>query len=249
MRELFAPLRTETAYQQVCELIEEKILGRALHPGDALPTETELARQFAVNRSTVREALRALESRGLVTRAPGSKRLRVARPAAAAVADGVSRALVLHQITFLQVWEAMMLLEPELAALAARRRSATQLAALEQTALALADEPALPAEEAVEHTVRFFSLLGEACGNHALEIAAEPLTRLLRPTLSGMIDEVPQARQRIAGAQRRLLAALERRDAVQAREWMIKHIRDFRRGYELAGIALDARVETAAASR
>ncbi|MCC5862833.1 MAG: FadR family transcriptional regulator [Gammaproteobacteria bacterium] len=249
MGALFAPLRTETAYQQVCLAIEEKILGRTLQPGDPLPTETELAQQFAVNRSTVREALRALESRGLVMRAPGSKRLQVARPAAAAVADGVSRALVLHQITFLQVWEAMMLLEPELAALAAQRRSETALAALEAAAQPLADDPALPAELAVDHTVRFFSLLAEACGNHALEIAAEPLTRLLRPTLSRMIDQVPQARQRIAGAQRQLLEALTRGDAEQARAWMGKHIRDFRRGYELAGIALDARVETTAPDR
>ncbi len=249
MGTLFAPLRTETAYQQVCLAIEDKILARALHPGDPLPTETELARQFAVNRSTVREALRALESRGLVMRAPGSKRLRVARPEAAAVADGVSHALVLHQITFLQVWEAMMLLEPELAALAACRRNAAQLSALEAAARPLADNPTLPADQAVDHTVRFFSLLAEACGNHALEIAAEPLTRLLRPTLSRMIDQVPQARQRIAGAQRRLLQALARGDADEAREWMGKHVRDFRRGYELAGIALNARVETTATQR
>jgi DNA-binding FadR family transcriptional regulator len=44
-----------------------------------LPTESELARQFGVNRSTVREALRRLESSGLVDRVNGGKRLLVIR--------------------------------------------------------------------------------------------------------------------------------------------------------------------------
>src|SRR5580693_1280647 len=63
-----APLLLEPAYRKVAEAIGARILSRALHEGQRLPPETELARQFAVNRSTVREALRELESRGLVQR-------------------------------------------------------------------------------------------------------------------------------------------------------------------------------------
>jgi DNA-binding GntR family transcriptional regulator len=51
-----------------------------------------------------------------------------------------------------------------------------------------------------------------------------------------MIDEVPQARARIAGAQRRIVEALRARDAAAAQSWTAKHIRDFRRGFDLAGI-------------
>ncbi len=57
-----------------------------------------------------------------------------------------------------------------------------------------------------------------------------------------MIDQVPQARTRIATAQRRIIDALERRDAEAARSWMAKHIRDFRKGYELARIDPGLRV-------
>lgn len=243
MTELFAPLRTETAYQQVCSAIQDKILSRALSAGDPLPSETELARQFGVNRSTVREALRTLESNGLVMRPPGAKRLRVAQPQTEQVAAGVGRALLLQDVTFLQVWEAMMLIEPEVAALAARRRTAEQLEGLRTLATAMSARP-LSADTAVDTVVGFFRLLGNASGNRALEMAGEPLTGLLRPSLRRMIDRVYQARDRITGAQQQLVTALQRRDAAGARDWMGKHIRDFRRGYELAGIGPDERIET-----
>ena len=80
---LFEPVEREPAYTRVSAAIEQKILSRALRDGDVLPAEVDLAQQFRVHRSTVREALRQLESAGLVTRPPGAKRMIVSRPAAA----------------------------------------------------------------------------------------------------------------------------------------------------------------------
>jgi DNA-binding FadR family transcriptional regulator len=57
-----------------------------------------------------------------------------------------------------------------------------------------------------------------------------------------MIDKVPQARSRIATAQKRIAEALQARDVDGARSWMTKHIRDFRKGYEIAKIDLELRV-------
>jgi GntR family transcriptional repressor for pyruvate dehydrogenase complex len=62
-----------------------------------------------------------------------------------------------------------------------------------------------------------------------------------------MIDKVPQARSRIITAQRRILEALKERDSPLAATWMAKHIRDFRKGYELAHI--DPHACVTAASR
>ena len=84
----FAPLVMEPAYRKVAVTIGARILSRALREGERLPSETELARQFAVNRSTVREALRELESRGLVQRRAGSKLMSVSRPHHEDVAAG-----------------------------------------------------------------------------------------------------------------------------------------------------------------
>jgi DNA-binding GntR family transcriptional regulator len=65
---------------------------------------------------------------------------------------------------------------------------------------------------------------------------------LLEPSLRAMIDRVPQARARIVTAQKRLCEALSAGDAEAAHAWMARHIRDFRRGYELAGIELQHRI-------
>src|SRR4029453_9200512 len=117
----FEQIRIEPAYRKVAAALMERILDRTLREGERLPSETELARQFGVNRSTVREAVRELESNGLVARRRGSKLLVVTRPEADHVADGVSRALVLHDVTYLDVWEALTILEPPIAEAAGGR--------------------------------------------------------------------------------------------------------------------------------
>jgi DNA-binding FadR family transcriptional regulator len=103
-------------------------------------------------------------------------------------------------------------------------------------------EAGLPTAAVVEQAAEFFRAVGEATHNGVFMLAHEPLVQLLIPSLGAMIDKVPQARGRIADAQRRLAAAVRERNSAQAEEWMAKHIRDFRRGFELAGIALARRV-------
>jgi DNA-binding FadR family transcriptional regulator len=237
----FARLLIEPAYRKVAAAIGERILSRSLREGERLPPETELARQFGVNRSTLREALRELESRGLLQRRPGSKLMSVSRPQHAAVAQGVSHALLLHDVTVQHLWEALTLLEPPLAEAAARARTAADL---EELALAIRTfgEPAADTADTVHRTAEVFRCIARAAHNPVLGLAQEPMLQLLEPSLRIMIDKVPQARTRIAIAQRRLLEALEARDEPAARDWMARHIRDLRKGYEIAGIDLGLRL-------
>jgi DNA-binding FadR family transcriptional regulator len=227
----------EPAYRKVAAAIGERILSRTLREGERLPPETELARQFGVNRSTVREALRELESRGLLQRRPGSKLMSVSRPHHAAIAQGVSHALLLHDVTVRHLWEALTILEPPLTAAAARARTAADLEAL-SSAIRAFGEAATGTVTTVQRTIEVFRCIARASHNPVLGLAQEPLLRLLEPSLRIMIDKVPQARARIATAHRRLLEALEARDEAAAHDWMGRHIRDFRKGYEVAGIDL-----------
>jgi DNA-binding FadR family transcriptional regulator len=231
----------EPAYRKVAAAIGERILSRTLREGERLPPETELARQFGVNRSTVREALRELESRGLLRRRPGSKLMSVSRPQHAAVAQGVSHALLLHDVTVQHLWEALTILEPPLTAAAARARSAADLEAL-ASAIHAFGAPARDTGTTVQRTAEVFRCIARATHNPVLGLAQEPLLQLLEPSLRIMIDKVPQARARIGAAHRRLLEALEARDEPAAHDWMARHIRDFRKGYELAGIDLALRL-------
>ncbi len=237
----FDQILIEPAYRKVAAAIAERIVSRSLREGERLPAEMELARQFGVNRSTIREALRELESSGLVMRRPGSKLMTVSRPQHEAIAEGVTRALVMHDVTFLEVWEALTIIEPPIAEAAARARTAEDLASVAAAAerFAALNEDT---ERAVHYAAEFFRSVGKATHNQVLGLAQEPLLQLLEPSLRVMIDEVPQARSRIATAQKRIVEVLEARDVEGARTWMAKHIRDFRKGYEIAKIDLELRV-------
>ncbi len=238
---MFEPLAYAPAYLRVSEAIRARILRRELREGEPLPTETELARQFEVNRSTVREALRKLESAGLLGRRRGGKRLLVTRPTRESVGGGLSQALALHRARVVDVWEALQAVQPGIAAAAAERRSDAALAKL----AACADRFASRAGErdaVLADVADFFDALAEAGANPVFHLLNEPLLRLLKPSLAVIIDRVPQARARIEGAQQSIVRAVRARDAKAAAEWMTRHVRDFRRGYEVAGIDLATEV-------
>jgi GntR family transcriptional regulator, transcriptional repressor for pyruvate dehydrogenase complex len=232
MSDLFMPLDDHPAYRQIANQIEQRIVARTLRAGDALPSENDLARQFGVNRSTIREAIRELEVHGLLGRGRGEKRLRVTRPEPRNVSSGVSRALALHDVTFMELWEAMMAIEPAAAEYAASRRTAAQLQGLTR-ASARFRRDITDADGAVAAVVAFFTAVATASGNQVLALSQAPLNLLLVPTLTQVIDRVPQARERIQAAQAKIIEAIKLKKSEQARNWMEKHIRDFKRGYEL----------------
>ncbi len=232
----FEPIELEPAYRKVAGAMIERITAGAFKRGDRLPSELELAKQFGVNRGTIREALRELQTAGLLTRARGSKLMMVTRPQADHVAENVGRALVLHDVTFLNVWESMSMFEPPIAESAAKKRTAPDLAVL------LKAHESFVAHGTPQYVAEFFSAIAAATHNPVLAMTQEPLIQLLEPSLGAMIDKVAQARTRIATAQRRICEAIQARNAEAARTWMTKHVRDFRRGYELAGIDLDLKI-------
>jgi GntR family transcriptional regulator, transcriptional repressor for pyruvate dehydrogenase complex len=231
--DLFVPLDDHPAYRQIANLIERRIVARSLRTGDALPSESDLARQFGVNRSTIREAIRELEIQGLLGRERGEKRLRVTRPEHHRISGGVSRALALHDVTFEELWEAMMAVEPAAAQYAAARRTAAQLQALSHAGAHFNREAADTAA-AVTAVVEFFTAVAVASGNQVLALTQASLNELLAPALTRMIDRVPQARRRIGEAQTKITSAIKLKKSEQARSWMERHIRDFKRGHVLA---------------
>ena len=61
-----APIERRKTYELVADRLTEEISSHVLAPGDLLPPERELVAAFGVGRSSIREALRMLESRGLI---------------------------------------------------------------------------------------------------------------------------------------------------------------------------------------
>lgn len=234
-------IRSVPSYQEVFNVIETEILAKRLQPGDLIPTETELAETLGVNRSTVREGIRLLEQTGLVRREAG-RRLYVSIPQHIELSIRMSRAMVLHQITFREYWEVQMVLEPLAASLAAGRIGAAALDALE--ANVLATEAAQSAGQSMtELDVEFHALIAEASGNRALTLAREPIGLLVYPTVAPMMRRLKQAAPRLTKAHRIIFNAIRDRDATTAETWMRRHIVDFRRGYELAHLDMEKPVD------
>jgi GntR family transcriptional repressor for pyruvate dehydrogenase complex len=226
-------LDSAPGYKRVAALIETEILEGRLEIGAVLPVEGELAEQLGVHRSTVREGLRALENAGLVRRGAG-KRLVVTAPDPAEVARVNARALGLKQVSFNDMWEIQMLMEPYSAKLAAQRATPDQVAALKESVAQLKrnidDDAAV-----IRHDIAFHRLVAEAAGNAPLSLSVAPIGVLLFSATLDLYQAVPAARRRLAEAHEQIVNAIADHDAARAEAWMLKHIRDFKRGYELSG--------------
>ena len=68
---MYKIIRSSRLYEQIVQQVEESIHKGALKPGDQLPPERELAEQFGVSRTAVREAVKTLREKGMVEAYPG----------------------------------------------------------------------------------------------------------------------------------------------------------------------------------
>ena len=239
----FQPLLRQPAYKAVSGVMEQHILSGQIKPGTTLPPELELAAQFEVNRSTVREAIRQLEQEGLVERR--GKKLFVTLPGLFDLAPRAARSLILNQVTFQELWEVALVVEPEAARLAALRADESDLAQLAANIAACRATLAGGggAQEVTLHSaldVEFHALIARASRNRSLMLAREPFSLLYRPALTLLQKALPQAALRNVEAHEFVLSALRERDSMRAAEWMHKHLVDFRVGFLRAGLPMDA---------
>lgn len=229
----FEKLQIAPAYRVVSADLRRRIVEGSLAQGDALPTEAELAERFGVHRSTVREGLRQLEQEGLLRR--DGKKLIVSMPRQKDLASTAERALRLRQVTFRDVWQVASVLEPLCASLAATSATQEELEALEhnlertQAVVDAGDSP-------VAVDLEFQNLVAAAAHNPALMLARGPVALLMRAGYAAIAPALPQSGARLLAVHRQVVAALRRRDAASAEAAMSKHMLDYKRGCEVAGL-------------
>ena len=239
--ERFEKIRVPAAHRLVAEAIEREIVTGRLRAGEAIGTEIELGRQFGVNRSTVREGIRQLEEGGYVSRG-ADRRLYASLPRYSRLSSRMSRAMVLHEVTFRELYDATVALETAVVAQAVANIDAETIAALERNlagATAVMDDPVRLGELDTE----FHALVAKASGNRVLELAREPASLLFFPTAEMICRRVPEGAERMQHAHREILDALRRRDGEAAATWTRRHLVDWRKGFERAGRDLDEPVE------
>lgn len=234
------PIQVSKAYEQVSAQLESQILEGRLQPGEQLPGEVELAALFGVNRSTVREGIRRLESEGLVRRS-SPRKLVVATPKARELASRNSRALRMLEVTFDQLWRVAVEIEPLAAELAARNATDEDVARLQGNQARMAKATQARDDRAVVRLdLEYHSFIAEATKNPALALAQEPIGILLYSGLEALLPHLPQAPARQLEAHGRVIDAIRLGDPDVARDWTLRHAVDFRRGYLMAGLPMDA---------
>ena len=237
----FTPISSTPAYKMVAEAIERDILAGRLRDGEPLGTETELANQFGVNRSTVRESIRLLEHGGLIRR-DSSRRLWIGVPHTDGLATRMSRALVLHEVSFRELYEAAMALQLANIEAAVEHATTSEIAALERNIgemeRALADPAAVAKLDGEFHT-----LVGRASHNRVLQLAREPSELLVISSTELILRKVKEGAPRMLEAHRMYVDAIRRADKDAARQWVRRHVNDWRKGFERAGNDLDQPID------
>jgi DNA-binding FadR family transcriptional regulator len=221
---LFSRVNLNRASQAIVDQIRELLRSGALRPGDRLPAERELCTRFGVSRVTVREALRILESAGLVVVKVGARGgAHITVPTSDQVGRDIEDYLWLSHTTAAEVTEARLVLELGIVPIVCARATEEDVAGL----LAFCDvADATMAEGAytMEMSAEFHIRVARVAHNPAIEM-------LLRPFHGPMLRSLRQARTAAPSMgvhgvveHRRFVEAVRDQDPARAIEVMKAHL-------------------------
>jgi GntR family transcriptional repressor for pyruvate dehydrogenase complex len=172
------PVKPVRLFEQVAEQLQSLIVEGQLQPGDRLPSESELGAAHGVSRSVVREALRALESKGLIQVRSGAGASVASRPFSFSAPGEAIEWLLNRRDSLMQLLQLRESVEGLTASLAASSRSDDLLEELRQVVQQQQELSGSLSnlDSQVELDVRFHTLIADASGN---DIAEEIVSRIV----------------------------------------------------------------------
>lgn len=194
---VFTPVTAVRAYQQIADAIEEQILAGRFRPGDRLPSERELVQHFGSSRSTVREALRVLESNCLIRSRPGDPKGPEVLPFSAdPMRKSMQRLMAGGDVA--SVLEFRMVLESAASMLAARSRTPEQVAELDtlNTRMRQAIDDGSAAFSRADF--EFHRSVAAASGNPLLAVCADVVQDTVVTLITTKIDDSVDRRSQMA---------------------------------------------------
>jgi len=211
---MFTPVDKRRAFEAVVSQIESAIYSGEYAPGDFLPPERTLVENFGVGRSTVREALRILESMGLVRTSPGSrsgpKVCGTLRPGLTRMLRGAVR---LEEIPVVELVQYRIIAGAAANRLAAHLRTDEHLARMKA---AIEDMEAAPdAATFAAADDSFHAVIRDAASNRLLGIVGEVIQDATLDLVAGAVDPAsggPQVRADFIAVHQAILAAITDRD-------------------------------------
>lgn len=223
----------EKAAKIVADKIRGEIIRGHLKDGDTLPAEAHLITEHGVSRPTIREAIRILESEGLVTVSRGARGgARINSPTFALMARAAGITLQSHGATISDIYEMRTVIEPPAARWVAERNPVEGARVLRQH---LEKETSLVGNRpAVNRAIaEFHSIMVDLCGNITMRMVAHSLQDLVERHLS-LAGQLERSRDEEALARRtrfglrshaKLIELIEKGDGPGAEQHWANHMR------------------------
>jgi GntR family transcriptional repressor for pyruvate dehydrogenase complex len=214
------PIERRKVYELVAERLIEEISARRLRPGDPLPAERSLSGSYGVGRSSIREALRMLESQGLI-RSVGSGAFEVAEHSNPLNAS-LALLLTMQDGDLAELFEVRRILEVETAGLAAERRGEADVVRM-QRALEAMEEGLDSRERYISGDLEFHQAVVAATGNRIALHVMHAIRDVIRRALMS-IYQIPGSPERSNEQHRQIFEAIVTGDPDGARQRMREHL-------------------------
>ena len=221
--DLFKPVRKTRVYEEIVLKIKDMLENGRLKSGDQLPGERELSEVFQVSRSSVREALRTLETQGFLESRQGEGTYIASKPVESLV-NPLASVIFTEKDSQMELFEMRRMIEPQIAYLAAERATQEEIAMMEQ-ALVLQEEAIARGETGTDVDKSFHYIMAKATRNKVLL----RLTDSMRDLLAESRDRYLQVEGRPVKSisrHRQVLDAIKARDGELAAQVMLEHMQD-----------------------
>jgi len=223
---MYLPLQSERLYERIVSQIEQRIEAGDLKVGDQLPSERELAEQFAVSRTAVREAVKALHQQGLVEIRPGRGTF-ITNETPDTIRNSLGMLMKFGgKNGSMNLVEVREILEPEIAALAATRITDEFITTM-QDAVTIMDTALDNVDVFVEADLDFHLALAEGTQNPFIPILMDSIIELLREQRKS-IGLTKDGLRRGQIHHKKILDSVTRRDPQSARQAMQDHLQQVR---------------------
>lgn len=203
--------------------IKNLIATGAISPGAKFPPERELAKEFGVNRASVRQVLKVLEIMGVLSQRVGDGTY-LSESAETILNEPIDFLVLLDDLSQHELFETRLMIEPELTARAAERATAEDIATLRNAIFAM--ERSKSTRERLNADMAFHEAIFRASGNRICHLLFKGIHRTLLMSMGQLSDRV--ALEHPLMFHRRIYTAIRERDPEAARLAMQEHITDAR---------------------
>jgi GntR family transcriptional repressor for pyruvate dehydrogenase complex len=203
--------------------IKSLIATGAISPGSKFPPERELAKEFGVNRASVRQALKVLEIMGVLSQRVGDGTY-LSDSAESILDEPLDFLVLLDDLSHHELFETRLIVEPELTARAAERATAEDMADLRNAIFSM--ERSKTTRERLDADLAFHEAIFRASGNRICHLLFKGIHRSLLTSMSQLSDRVSLDQPLMF--HRRIYAAIRERKTEEARQAMLEHLIDAR---------------------